>query len=249
MRLRYPTNFVGITKGYKTSVPTHKAIDLGWNKKLGYGPHQSVYAPADGVVTEVVDGKNNTMVPGKSGNYVTIRHAERYETRSCHLEKNSICVKEGDTVTQGQEIARMGNSGYCGASKGCHVHYIVWENDKRVNPVKHTYVYPDQVVAESTKKEYPNLLYYTPEPEPTPTPTPTPEPTRYVLINAQSGVWARKGIGFTFPKECAIPYGTRCPLLEKNAGKADGYKWDKILYANRVLYVPNKWNKYIDIEN
>jgi len=232
MRLRYPTNYVGITKGYKAS---HKAIDLGWNSAKGYGPNQPIYSPADGEVIATRDGRNNTMTPTDSGNYVEIRHAEGYTTRMCHLQKNSIRVKKGDRVKQGQVIALMGNSGYCGIHRGYHCHYVVWQNSSRVNPVRHTYVYPEQVVATSTQKEYPNLLYY----------TPTPTPTTQVRIDAKSGVWCRRGIGFTYPKYKAIPYGTICPLVCKDAGSANGYEWDSIIYAGEVVYVPNKWNTYL----
>ena len=241
MKLRYPTNYIGITKGYKTKkYPTHSAIDLGWNASKGFGPHQSVYSPADGEVISIRDGRNNTLVPGDSGNYVTVRHVCGYETRVCHLQKGSIIVKKGDRVKQGTELALMGNSGYCGVSRGCHVHYIVWKDGSRVNPMRHTYVYPNQVVADSTKREYPNLLYYT---------EPKPEHNTYVRIGAKNGVWCRKGIGFSYPKYKAIPYGTECLLVKRDAGEANGYKWDEIVYAGEMVYVPNKWNTYFTKED
>ena len=165
MKLKYPTEFIGITKGYKAS---HQAIDLGWNSKYG-GEHVPVYACGEGEVTSIRDGKNNTMVPGDSGNYVTVAYGQ-YETRVCHLEKGSIRVRKGDAVTATTVLGRMGNSGYCGTKRGCHVHFIVWYKGSRVDPTRHTYVYPDQVVAASTKKEYPDLLYAD-APEPTPTTT------------------------------------------------------------------------------
>lgn len=227
MKLKYPTHFIGITKGYKA---THLAIDLGWNSRYG-GKNVPVYACGDGTVTSIRDGRNNTMTPGDSGNYVTVKYNDGYETRVCHLQKGTINVIKGSKVTVNTVLGNMGNSGYCGKSRGNHVHFIVWKNGTRVNPTKHVYVYPDETVAKSTQKEYPNLLYYNNEPEPK---------TEYIEITAKSGIWCRKGIGFKYPKYKAIPCGTKCKLLEKNAGKANGYKWWKIVYQKEEVYVPYK---------
>ena len=235
MKLKYPTQFIGITKGFRPKkYPTHSAIDLGWNGQYG-GPHVPVYACADGEVTSTVDGKSNTLVPGQSGNYVTVRYPGGYETRVCHLEKGSVRVKKGDAVTTTTVLGHMGNSGYCGTSRGCHVHYIVWKDGSRVNPVKHTYVYPDQTVAKSTQSEY--SLLYCDDPEPVPT-------SEWVRVTAKHGVWARKGPGFAYSKVVALAYGTECELVEKKVKKANGYWWDSVIYEGETLYMPNKWNEY-----
>lgn len=239
MKLKYPTHYIGITKGYKVS---HLAIDLGWNNKYG-GKNVPVYACGKGIVSSIRDGRNNSMIPHDSGNYVSVKYYDEnnkllYETRVCHLEKGSIKVKEGDYVDETTILGKMGNSGYCGIKKGNHVHFIVWKNGSRVNPIKNVYVYPDEIVANSTKKEYPNLLYYNNEPEPTPT-------KKYIEIIAKNGIWCRKGIGFKYPKYKAIPYGMKCELLEKNCGKSNGYEWWKIIYAKEIVYIPykNTWVK------
>ena len=72
-----------------------------------------------------------------------------------------------------------------------------------------------------------------------------PSTKKFIQINAKSGVICRKGIGFKYPKYKVIPYLTICELLKKNAGSSNGYKWDKIIYKDETVYVPNKWNKYI----
>ena len=92
VKLKYPTKFVGITQGYKT---THLAVDLAWNSSYG-GKNCSIYASGDGVVTSTRDGRNNTMNKGDSGNYVTIKYSDGYETRACHLLKGSLKVKKGE---------------------------------------------------------------------------------------------------------------------------------------------------------
>lgn len=230
IKLKYPLKFVGITQDYKAS---HKANDLGWNNNYG-GKNADIYASGDGIVTEIVDGKNNSMINGDSGNYVTIRYSGGYETRTCHMLKGSIKVKKGDKVTTSTIIGKMGNSGYCGKNKAYHTHFIVWKDNERVNPRKHVYVYNDNVVAKTN--EY-KLLYYN-DREPL-------EDKKYIIINSKNGVWTRKGISFKYPKYKAIPYGTKCELIAKNIGTSNGYKWDKIIYNNEEVYLPNNWNKYL----
>lgn len=232
-KLTFPTRFVGITNGYKL---THTAIDLAWNSKHG-GKNADIYASGDGVVTSVRDGRNNTMVYGDSGNYVTIKYGYDYEFRVCHLLKGSITVKKGDAVTRETVIGKIGNSGYCGKSRGNHVHFIVWYRGKRVDPLKHVYVNRDNVIAKSNSFK---LLYDTDESD-----NADRDDKVYVMINARSGVWCRKGAGFKFKKYKAIPYGTKCELLVKNVSKISGYYWDKIIYNGKEVFVPNNWNKYL----
>jgi len=72
-----------------------------------------------------------------------------------------------------------------------------------------------------------------------------PDPVKYEIINAKSGVWCRlDGYGLDKKKYKVIPYKTKCRLLEKNVGKKDGYNWDKIIYDNKIVYLPNKWSLY-----
>lgn len=66
---------------------------------------------------------------------------------------------------------------------------------------------------------------------------------KYIKLN--SAVWCRKGIGFDYAKYKCIPKNAKCELLTKNAGKSNGYKWDKIIYNDEIVYLPNKWNTYL----
>lgn len=69
---------------------------------------------------------------------------------------------------------------------------------------------------------------------------------KYIQINTKSGVWCRiNGYGFNYPKYKVIPNKTKCELLQKDIGTANGYKWDKIIYNGKEVYVPNTWNKYL----
>lgn len=76
---------------------------------------------------------------------------------------------------------------------------------------------------------------------------PDPKPTKkYIQINSTSGVWCRiGGYGFKYSKYKVIPYKTKCELIVKNVGTANGYKWDEIIYNGKKVYLPNKWSKYL----
>lgn len=61
---------------------------------------------------------------GGYGNYVIIQHSDGNYTLYGHMYENSITVKAGDNVEQGQVIGKMGSSGN---STGDHLHFEVRE--------------------------------------------------------------------------------------------------------------------------
>ena len=66
------------------------------------------------------------------GKLVKIKHDFGYETRYAHLSK--ISVKVGQTIYQGTQIGKMGNTG---RSTGTHLHYEIRRNGKPINPMKY----------------------------------------------------------------------------------------------------------------
>jgi len=89
---------------------------------------QPILAPADGTVIRAEAGYDDNP-PGKAsgdpadGNLIVILHEEGEEHESSminHLKQNSLTVKRGDKVKQGQVIAECGNSG---AGTVPHLHY------------------------------------------------------------------------------------------------------------------------------
>ncbi len=86
-----------------------------------------VLAAADGFVQQIEDHIDDNEI-GKInqqqnwGNTIVIKHAEGLYTKLSHLKKDSIKVKAGDHVKQGDVIAACGNSG---RSPEPHLHFQV----------------------------------------------------------------------------------------------------------------------------
>ena len=86
----------------------HNAIDIYSYK--GHG--SAIYAANNGTVAMVRGGCTPGYLScnGRAGNYIVINHnSNNYYTVYMHL--NSINIKEGDTVSKGQVIGTMGNTG------------------------------------------------------------------------------------------------------------------------------------------
>jgi len=85
-----------------------------------------VYATGDGVVEKVKRSRRGY------GNHIIINHGFGYKTLYAHMSK--ILVKPGEKVKRGQIIGYVGNTG---KSTAPHLHYEVWKNDKKVNPINY----------------------------------------------------------------------------------------------------------------
>ncbi|HWA00979.1 MAG TPA: M23 family metallopeptidase [Caulobacterales bacterium] len=69
---------------------------------------------------------------GTYGNYIRIRHGDRYETAYAHLSRFGAGIRTGARVRQGQIIGYVGATG---RSTGPHLHYEVLLNGSQVNPM------------------------------------------------------------------------------------------------------------------
>ncbi len=84
-----------------------------------------VYATANGTV---ISAKVNSGY----GKQIIINHGNGYKTSYSHL--SSYEVAEGDIVTKGEIIGRMGSTG---RSTGVHLHYEVHLDGKVMNPTQY----------------------------------------------------------------------------------------------------------------
>jgi murein DD-endopeptidase MepM/ murein hydrolase activator NlpD len=95
-----------------------------------YSYNQSVIAPADGVVQEILDGIDDNAIGDVNleqnwGNTIIIRHAEKLYSKISHLRKGSFAVNKGDVIKRGVLLAKVGNSGH---SPAPHIHFQLQEN-------------------------------------------------------------------------------------------------------------------------
>lgn len=96
----------------------HYGIDIGaaWNAPIvAAGPGKVIFAGRKTGYGKVVD----------------IDHGQGYISRYAHL--NQIRTRRGDIVAVGDDIGTMGSSG---RSTGPHLHYEIFINGKRSNPVE-----------------------------------------------------------------------------------------------------------------
>ena len=94
----------------------HNGIDMKAN-------YENVYSVLDGIVTETGWDNNG------GGNYIKIKHFNRFETAYLHLSE--IYYHVGEFVKAGFIIAKSGNSGN---STGPHLHFSVKEYGQSINP-------------------------------------------------------------------------------------------------------------------
>ena len=83
-----------------------------------------VVYPTSNSVTNCPSSNSLSSCGGGYGNYVIIQHSDGNYTLYAHLDAGSITVTAGDSVEQGQVIAKMGSSGN---STGTHLHFEVRE--------------------------------------------------------------------------------------------------------------------------
>lgn len=65
------------------------------------------------------------------GNVIRIDHGNGLSTLYAHLKSGSTCVRAGQYVTRGQQIAQIGDTGFV---TGPHLHFEVRVNGNRVDP-------------------------------------------------------------------------------------------------------------------
>jgi len=150
---RYAYDFIQVDwnrKGYpayRVSFPHY--LLLGVPLKDYYCWGQEVFSPCDGVVVAAEDGyeeraRTNLLsdmanaysnahyfdpvhddVQTVAGNYIVIEYGENIYAALCHLQKGSIKVSIGQSVTKGELI---GNVGHSGNSFAPHLHFQLMDS-------------------------------------------------------------------------------------------------------------------------
>ena len=111
-----------LIQGYNSWLSHKGRLALDFKMKKG----SPVLAARNGVVTAVVESATRGGLKNKylhNGNYVIVRHSDGTQAYYGHLQYNGALVNVGDTITQGQVIAKSGSTGY---SAFPHLHFIVW---------------------------------------------------------------------------------------------------------------------------
>jgi len=75
----------------------------------------------------VTDERSKTIQKQGCGNVLIVGHGNGWQTRYCHLKKESLLVKKGDRVSAGQVIAAVGLSGL---TEFPHLHFMVQRNQR-----------------------------------------------------------------------------------------------------------------------
>ena len=141
-----------LTNGHITNRYAIDILKLGPDGRLFMGEEERVtdfysygeeiYAPADGRITEVVDGIQSDVMgnmdkdhPG--GNYIIMDIGQDKYVYFGHLIEGSITVEQGQPVTAGTMLGRVGNSGY-----STHPHLHMHVQNKPVSDREGRITYP-----------------------------------------------------------------------------------------------------------
>jgi len=120
-------NLKRMASGYGYRIhPIYKTRKMHWGMDFSSPKGTPVYATGDGTIEKVKRSSRGY------GNQIKIDHGYGYKTFYAHLD--SYTVKKRQKVKRGDLIGYVGNSG---ASTAPHLHYEVFKNDKKVNPVNY----------------------------------------------------------------------------------------------------------------
>ena len=99
----------------------HKGVDFGPVKPGTKG--DPIYASAEGTVSFAGNARGY-------GTVIYLEHADGYQTRYAHLDR--MLVGNGQRVTQGQQIGKLGNTGI---GTGPHLHFEIRKQGRAINPL------------------------------------------------------------------------------------------------------------------
>ena len=109
--------------GYRTD-PFNKTRKMHFGMDFTAPKGTPIYAASDGKIIRA-DSRSTGY-----GKHIRIDHGFGYVTLYAHL--NDYNVRRGQTVKKGDVIGYVGSTG---RSQAPHLHYEVWKDKKRVNPI------------------------------------------------------------------------------------------------------------------
>ncbi len=126
MFLKAPLDFFRISS--KFSGRRFHPVQQRWKAHNG-----TDYAAAHGtpIKTTASGVVERTGYTAGNGNFVKVKHTATYSTQYLHMSK--ILVKNGQRVSQGQVIGKVGSTGL---ATGPHVCYRFWKNGVQVDPLR-----------------------------------------------------------------------------------------------------------------
>lgn len=110
--------------------------------KRTHQPHNGIDfgAPNGTPIYPALDGEVITVARTRSkGKYLTIRHANGYQTTYIHLKKYAPGIKVGKRVELDEKIGEVGRTGF---TTGAHLHFGVIKDGYFVNPIYLVKSYP-----------------------------------------------------------------------------------------------------------
>jgi murein DD-endopeptidase MepM/ murein hydrolase activator NlpD len=141
-----PINNLELTRmasGYGwRSDPFTKARKMHWGMDFTAPQGTPIYATGDG---KIIRADNNSSGYGK---HIRIDHGYGYISLYGHLSQYN--VREGQKVQRGDLIGFVGSTG---RSEAPHLHYEVWKDEERINPINFYY-------GSLTADEFENMLKF-----------------------------------------------------------------------------------------
>ena len=89
------------------------------------GPWDNVYSTGNGTVVRANWYKG-------LGNCIVIKHVDGYRSLYGHLSEINVSIRQ--EIQQGEHIGMAGNTGY---TEGYHLHYEIYKDNQRTNPMKY----------------------------------------------------------------------------------------------------------------
>lgn len=115
------------TPVYSTTLGEYRSDHMGADISAKAG--DSVKAVLDGKIEKIYDD-------AKLGKCIVINHGNNIKTVYGNLDA-TVNVKEGQSVTKGTVIGKVGTTAKFEAEDAPHVHFEIWQNGKTVDPAKY----------------------------------------------------------------------------------------------------------------